>query len=126
MMLNAENVDNRSTFIPSDKLDPQVALVIDTMKVGSISKPQLFTGTDGKKTYKILYLKSVTDAHKANLAQDFPKIKEAAYNDKVNRTISEWFEKRRKETFIKIDAEYQQCPQVKGWATPPTVTADVK
>ncbi len=126
MMMNADNVQNRSTFIPSDKLDPQVALVIDTMKVGEISKPQIFTGQDGKKTYKILFLKSVTDAHKANLTQDFPKIKEAAYNDKINRTISEWFEKRRKETFIKIDPEYQGCPQVKGWATPAIVTADVK
>jgi peptidyl-prolyl cis-trans isomerase SurA len=118
MMLNAQDVQNRSTFIPSDKLDPQVALVIDTMKVGGISRPLLFTGSDGKKSYKILYLKSVTDAHKANLAQDFPKIKDAAYNDKVNRTVSEWFEKRRKETFIKIDPQYQSCPQLKGWATP--------
>jgi peptidyl-prolyl cis-trans isomerase SurA len=126
MMLNAENVQSRSTFIPSDKLDPQVALVIDTMKVGGISHPQIFTGQDGKKTYKILYLRSVTDAHKANLAQDFPKLKDAAYNDKINRTISAWFEKRRKETFIKIDPEYQSCPQVKGWATPALVTADVK
>jgi peptidyl-prolyl cis-trans isomerase SurA len=39
MMLNADNVQTRSTYIPTDKLDPQVALVIDTMKVGSISKP---------------------------------------------------------------------------------------
>jgi len=123
MMLNAENVENRTTFIPSDKLDPQVALVIDTMKVGTISTPQLFTGPDGKKSYKILFLRSVIDAHKANLAQDFPKIKDAAYNDKVNRTVSEWFEKRRKETYIKIDPEYQGCPQVKGWATP--VSADI-
>lgn len=120
MMLNAEDVQSRSTHIPSDKLDPQVALVIDTMKVGEISKPQLYAGvTDGKKTYKILYLQSVTDAHKANLTQDFPKIKEAAFNDKISRTLSEWFEKRRKETFIKIDPQYQSCPQVKGWDTPP-------
>jgi len=118
MMLNADNVDTRTTFIPSDRLDPQVALVIDTMKVGSISKPQLFTGSDGKKSYKILYLRSVTDAHKANLGQDFPKIKDAAFNDKVNRTVSEWFEKKRKETFIRIDPEYLSCPQLKGWPTP--------
>ncbi len=125
MLLNAENVDTRSTYIPTDKLDPQVALVTDTMKVGSISKPQLFTGSDGKKAYKILYLKSSTDAHKANLAQDYPKIKEYATNDKINRTVSEWFQKRRKETFIKIDPEYQSCPSLKGWSTPET-TAEVK
>lgn len=118
MMLNAENVETRTTYIPTDKLDPQIALTVDTMKVGGISKPQLFT-QDGKKTYKILYLKSTTDAHKANLGQDFPKIKEVALSDKINRTISEWFEKKRKETFIKIDPEYQSCPQLKGWSNIP-------
>lgn len=119
MMLNAEDVQNRTTLIPSDKLDPQVALIIDTMQVGSISKPQLFTDpTNGKKSYKILYLKTVNNAHKANLTQDFAKIKDSAFNDKINRTVSEWFEKRRKETFIKIDPEYQSCPQLQGWQTP--------
>ncbi|MBD1394042.1 peptidylprolyl isomerase [Mucilaginibacter glaciei] len=118
MMLNAENVQTRSTFIPTDKLDPQVALTVDTMKVGEISKPQLFSDAqNGKKSFKILYLKSVTDAHKASLEQDFAKLKDDAMADKLNRTVSQWFEKRRKETFIKIDPEYQQCPPLKSWIT---------
>ena len=126
MMLNAENVQTRSTYIPTDKLDPQIALVIDTMKVGNISKPVLFTDAQtGKKAYKIIYLKSITDAHKANLDQDFAKLKEMANDDKLNRTVSQWFDKRRKETFIKIDAEYQTCPVLQKWLTP-TTTAQVK
>jgi peptidyl-prolyl cis-trans isomerase SurA len=125
MMLNADNVEARTTYIPTDKLDPQVALITDTMKVGSISKPQLFTGQDGKKSYKILYLKSTTNAHKANLSQDYPKLKEYATNDKINRTVSDWFRKKRKQTFIKIDPQYQSCPTLLGWGTPDT-TAEVK
>ena len=118
MMLNAENVDTRTTFIPTDKLDPQIALVVDTMKVGNISKPVLITAQTGKKSYKILYLKSSTDAHKANLTQDYPKIKAFATNDKINRTVSEWFQKKRKDTFIRIDPQYQSCQQLQGWSTP--------
>ena len=126
MMLNADNVQTRSTFIPTDKLDPQIALIADTMKVGSISKPQRFTDAQtGKKSYKILYLKSVTNAHKANLEQDFSKLKEEATNYKLNRTIADWFDKRRKETFIKIDPEYQGCPPLKGWVSTPA-TAQAK
>ncbi|RYU86940.1 peptidylprolyl isomerase [Mucilaginibacter terrigena] len=126
MMLNAENVQTRSTYIPTDKLDPQVALLTDTMKVGSISKPALFTDPQtGKKSYKILYLKSVTNAHKANLEQDFAKLKEDATNQKLTRTITQWFDKRRKETFIKIDPEYQDCPPLKGWVSAET-TAQAK
>lgn len=123
MMLNAENVQSRSTFIPTDKLDPQVALTTDTMKVGQVSKPILYTAANGKKSYNILYLKSKTDAHRANLEQDFPKIKEVVYEDKINKTLSEWFEKRRQETYINIDKEYHNCELLKTWFTTPTASA---
>ncbi|MCO5937291.1 peptidylprolyl isomerase [Mucilaginibacter sp. RB4R14] len=125
MMLNADNVQTRSTYIPTDKLDPQIALTTDTMKVGSVSKPKLFTDQQtNKKAYKILYLKSVTNAHKANLEQDYSKLKEAATNNKLTRTITQWFDKRRKETFIKIDPEYQSCAPLKSWiAAEPTAQA---
>jgi len=115
MMLNAENVQARSTFIPIDKLDPSVFLVIDTMKIGGISKPDLFTAADGKQGYRILYLKSKIPPHKANLAQDFPKIRDAAQSDKINRTLSEWFQKRRENTYIKIDDEFNTCDELKIW-----------
>lgn len=117
MMLNAENVQSRTTYIPTDKLDPQIFLTVDTMKVGSISKPALFTSADGKQGYRFLMLKSKTGPHQANLEQDFPKIKDVAFEDKNNRTISEWFEKRRKITFIKIDSEFQTCPALNNWTT---------
>ncbi|MCC8424785.1 peptidylprolyl isomerase [Mucilaginibacter sp. UR6-11] len=117
LMLNPNNVEVRTSFIPTDKLDPQVALVVDTMKVGGVSKPVLYTDERGKKSYRIFYLKSVIDAHKANLEQDFPKIKAFATDDKINRTVSQWFAKKRKETYIKIDPKYQACPVLKDWAT---------
>lgn len=117
MMLNAENVQSRTTFIPTDKLDPQIFLSVDTMKVGSISKPGLFTGADGRQGYRILMLKSKTGPHQASLELDYPKIKEVAFEDKNNRTVSEWFEKRRKITFIKIDPEFQTCPELATWTT---------
>ena len=117
MMLNAENVQSRTTFIPTDKLDPQIFLTVDTMEVGGISKPNLFTAANGKQGYRFISLKSKTGPHKANLDQDYPKIKEVAFEDKNNRTISEWFEKRRKITFIKIDSEFQTCPELATWTT---------
>lgn len=115
MMLNAEEVSSRTTFIPVDKLDPKIFVVIDTMKVGNISTPNLFTAQDGKEGYRILLLKSKIPPHTANLAQDLPKIKEAAQRDKVNRTLSEWFEKRRENTYIRIDDEFSTCTELKIW-----------
>ncbi|MEJ6981842.1 peptidylprolyl isomerase [Pedobacter sp. P351] len=117
MMLNAENVQSRTTYIPTDKLEPSVFLTIDTMKVGAFSRPELFTGRDGKQGYRFLYLKSKTEPHQASLDLDFPKIKELAYDDKVNRTVSQWFEKRRSTTYVKIDPEYLNCSNMKLWVS---------
>ena len=115
MLLNTEGVQSRTTFIPTDKLDPQVFLTIDTMKVGTYSKPEIFTSREGKQGYRFLYLKSKTQPHQASLEQDFPKIKDLAFEDKLNRRVSEWFEKRRRSTYIKIDPEFQSCSSLKMW-----------
>ena len=121
MILNAEDVENRTTYIPTNKLDPQLFAVIDTMKVGSFSTPSLFSKPvserEVKQGYRFLYLKSKTEPHRANLDQDFPKIKIAALRDKTERTLSEWFEKRRNTTYIRIDKEFQACPNMQLWIT---------
>lgn len=122
MLLDDQNVSQRSTHIPTDKLDPKLFLIIDTMKVGSFSKPALFTDARGKTGYRFLYLKSKVSPHNANLEQDLPKIKDAAYEDKINKTVSLWFEKKRKSTYIKIDKDYYNCEILKEWIVEPKST----
>ncbi|MET4139045.1 peptidylprolyl isomerase [Pedobacter sp. UYP1] len=118
MLLFADNVTARTTFIPADKLDPKVFLVVDTMKVGEISRPVPFTGADGKEGYKIILLKSKIAPHKGNLEQDYAKFKEKAQQQKMDRVMSEWFEKRRKSTYIRIDPDYSTCDELKIWTKP--------
>lgn len=117
MLLYADNVTARTSFIPADKLDPKVFLIADTMKVGEISSPTLFTDQSGKEGYKILYLKSKIPPHKANLEQDYAKFKEYAQQDKVNRELSAWFEKKRVNTYVRIDEDYTDCNELKMWTS---------
>jgi len=118
MILYADNQTARTTFIPADKLDPKVFLVVDTMKVGEVSRPTPFTAQDGKEGYKIVILKSKIAPHKGNLDQDYTKFKEKAQEQKSNRVMSEWFEKRRENTYIRIDSDYQSCDELKLWTKP--------
>lgn len=115
MMVNSENVSTRTTFIPVDQLDAGVFAAIDTLDIGEVSSPAKFTGPDGKTAYRIMYLKSRTQPHKANLEQDYAKIKEAAKEDKINRVLSEWFEERRENVYIQIDPEFETCDVIKEW-----------
>lgn len=117
-MILFAGADSRTTSIPADKLDPKDFLVVDTMKVGEISKPVSFTGADGKEGYKIVMLKSKIAPHKGNLDQDYTKFKDKAQEQKSNRVMSEWFEKRRKGTFIRIDPDYSTCDELKIWTKP--------
>jgi len=115
MLLNMENQQSRTTLIPADKLDASVFTAIDTLQPGQYSRPAEFTDRTGKTGYRFTYLKSRTPPHQANLEQDFAKIKEAALQDKINRKLSEWFEGRRKVTFININEEYHDCDDLKIW-----------
>lgn len=111
------NMEDRSTLIPVDQLDDvSVFNAIDPLKEGDISKSVLYTDKrTGATSYRIYYLKSRIAPHKANLDQDFAKIKEAARQDKVNRTLSEWFESRRETTYIDINPDFLSCDELKIW-----------
>lgn len=112
------NEEDRSTLIPVNQLeDVAVFNAIDPLTPGEVSKPVLYTekGT-GDVSYRIYNLKSRIPPHQANLEQDFAKIKEAARQDKINRTLSEWFETRRESTYIDINPEFLTCEELKIWA----------
>ena len=116
MMLYADNVTARTTFIPVEKLEPSVFVVIDTMKINEISKPVPFQSErDGQSGYKIFLLKSKIPPHKGNLEQDYPKFKERAQKQKEDKIVSEWFEKRRETTYIRVDEEFATCDEMKTW-----------
>ncbi len=116
MMLYADEVTSRTTFIPVEKLDPSVFVVIDTMKVGEVSKPIAYKSEqDGKEGYKIFLLKSKIPPHKGNLEQDYTKFKERAQQEKDAKIVKEWFEKRKETTYIRIDDEFATCDELKLW-----------
>lgn len=102
--------DLGGTRISTENLDPVVFFTVtDSMQVGEISKPIRFRTDDGKQAVRILYYKSKTLPHQANLKDDWQKIRNAALEQKKMRILNEWFDKAREEVFINIDDEYQAC-----------------
>ena len=115
MLLNLENQQTRTTVIPIEMLDAAVFSAVDTLQPGEYSRPSVFTDRSGKEGYRFTYLKSRTAPHRANLDEDYAKIKDAAMEDKINRKLSEWFEERRKTTYISITKEFLECDELKIW-----------
>lgn len=98
-----------NTRILVDELDPVVFFNVDTMKVGTISKPIVYRTDDGKDAVRILYYKSRSAPHQASLAEDWTRIQGATLNQKKDRSLQKWFQKARKDVFISIDANYNYC-----------------
>ena len=90
-------------------MEPNLYFAVDTMKVGSISKPIAYRSADGKTGMKLLYLKKSHSPHVINIGDDYEKIREFALMNKRNVEIEKWFTEAIAEVYIKIDPDFQVC-----------------
>lgn len=98
-----------------DKLDPAMALMIDSLQKGGYSAPQMFTTERGEQSVRIVYLKDRTEPHKANLKDDYSKIQGVALSQKQAKQTEQWLMDRLPNYYIKIDPQYQSCTAFKPW-----------
>jgi peptidyl-prolyl cis-trans isomerase SurA len=97
------------THLAADELDPKVFFVIDKMKPGEISGSVPYTTEDGTQAYRILYLKTRTNPHKANMKDDYNKIQEWALDNKKEKVISKWIETKSKTAYIRMGDRFKDC-----------------
>jgi peptidyl-prolyl cis-trans isomerase SurA len=99
-------------------LDPAMVLAIDSLTSGSFSQPQIFTNPQtGDKACRIVYLKSKNEPHKANLVDDYSNIQEVALKSKQIQKQNDWLQEKLPSFYLKIDKEYQSCPELAPWMT---------
>jgi peptidyl-prolyl cis-trans isomerase SurA len=70
---------------------------------------------NGNQAYRILYLKAKRAEHKANIVEDYEKIKNAAFDAKKQKTLLQWAKNKIKYTHVKINPEFRDCTFVKEW-----------
>ncbi len=96
--------------LPLDEsMDPTLYFTIDSMKVGTITVPLPYRSEDGKTGVRIIYYKARHAPHRANLKDDFERLKEFATMEKRNVEIEKWFKKATADVYIKIDPEFESC-----------------
>jgi peptidyl-prolyl cis-trans isomerase SurA len=106
---------SRSTRMPFDgTMEPGLYFSLDSMKVGTISKPIPYRTDDGRSAVRILYYKAKYPPHYANLKDDYQKIGMIALTRKKNDAIEQWFLKAKEDVFIFIDDEYKGCNVLSG------------
>ncbi|MDF7821123.1 peptidylprolyl isomerase [Runella sp. MFBS21] len=96
--------------LPLDaSMDYNLYMMLDTMKVGTISAPLNYRTDDGKTAMRIVYYKSKIEPHTANLKDDFEKLTNIVLANKKTKAVDEWFKKAVTDVFINVEPEYQGC-----------------
>jgi len=104
-----------STELDMTKLDAGMVLMLDTLKPGDYSAPHIYLNEAHDRSCRIVYLRSRTSPHKANLTDDYARIQEVAVAQKKQQKMNTWVKAKLPSYYLKIDPEYQTCPVIKEW-----------
>lgn len=114
LMINPQTASTRFDNEMLNAIDKNLIAVLNSLKIGEISSPMQFVGTDGKPGFRILRLKNRIDPHKANLKDDYQRIMAMATDAKRKELVRDWIKRRSKITYIKIDPEFT-CKFENDW-----------
>lgn len=110
------NPESGDTHFDLTRMDPDLYSKVSSLKEGEISEVFMDQTRQGKKMYKILLLKSKTEAHTADLGEDYVKIMELALQKKKTESIEKWSEEKIGDTYININKTYLSCDFKSNWA----------
>ncbi|MEZ4739576.1 MAG: peptidylprolyl isomerase [Flavobacteriales bacterium] len=97
-------------------LEQQTFFVLDKLKVGEVSDPQLIVLADGSKAYRIVQLIERSAPHRANLKDDYRMIQQAAEGKKRAESVDRWVGERLQTTHVRIVQDYSNCQFSHDWS----------
>ncbi len=103
-----------SNRVPVEALDPSLFFAIDSLDQGQISKPAMVQISPDTKAARIIYFKKEVPPHRANIRDDYEKLKLAATEMKKAQKRDEYLKKKIQEVYIEIDPEYNRCGIIKN------------
>lgn len=106
-----------SKFEISDpNLPPDIAKVAQNMQTNDISEPFSYINQNGQEVIAMIKIKSKTDAHTANLKDDYQRLKESFLVEKKQTRLEEWIKEKQRDTYISLDEDWKDCEfEYSGW-----------
>lgn len=94
--------------------DPVLYFTLDSMQVGAITKPIQYEDPREGTKLRILFYRNKYPAHRANLSDDYEKLKAATLRRKEDELLSKWFITAKEDIFIDLDPLYDRCNVLAG------------
>ena len=116
LMSNMTEEGSRTSKFQMKDLPSEVARVIDTLKVGQVSKAFRMINSKGKTVCAIVRLKSRIDGHRATITEDFQVMKNLVTNKEREELIHDWVMDKIKHTYVWMNDRYKGCKfEYQGW-----------
>ena len=109
------NPKTQDTHFELTKMDPSLYSEVSNLKENAVTQPILDDDPRTGKKYKIITVTNRINEHTADYAKDYIKIKDLALKEKQIKAIAKWSDEKIKETYIKINGEYQDCLFTNNW-----------
>lgn len=110
------NPNSNTSYFEKDQLQPSDYYVIKDLKIGAISSPFESRDEHANVIFKVVKMKNIIPAHKANLKDDYNIIQQMTKQSKEQERMMKWIDEKRKTTYIKIDPMFQGCKfDTEGW-----------
>jgi peptidyl-prolyl cis-trans isomerase SurA len=98
------------------ELPPEIGRTVYDMKVGEISKPFTMMTNKQKEVVSIVKLKAKTEAHKANMTDDYLTLKNMVESRKREELLNNWITQKQKTTYVRISDGWRNCDfRYPGW-----------
>lgn len=112
---NVINQKNGTTRFETDEVDPTVFFQLEKMNIGEVSSPIQSLSAEGNTAFRILYLKTRTKPHKADLSSDYQRIQEATTTEKESKALNDWVKKKKTTTFVQVSDDFKSCDNLSHW-----------
>lgn len=114
------NVDQQNGTVSSrfemQDLPADVAKVVDTLRVGQISRAFRMTNDKGQEVCAVVMLKNRIEGHPANMTEDFQTLRDVVVNKRKEEKIEQWIKDKIKTTYVRISPDWRNCKfHYEGW-----------
>ena len=113
LIINPSTGSSQFTF---EQLDPTIRYLVEKMNIGDLTPPSLTKSKDGSQAaYRVIRLNNKIESHKANVSDDFDKLKEYALVNKKQTIIDKWVSDKIPSTYIELSEDLSVCSCYKKW-----------
>ena len=92
-----------------------LAFVLSRLDVGEVSDPLPMTTNDNKDAFRLVMIKRKTEAHQANLKDDYHLIQSWATSQKRQQAVGKWVKDKAAKAYIRIDDAYKNSEFYYDW-----------